>query len=112
MEHWQNPSNFGRVIKPDLVIDQINPLCGDNVRFTFKIRKGKILEAKFTGSGCAISVASSSMLSEYIIGKKISTLTKLTGDKVLGLIGGSVSPARLKCAFLPLEVVRKLGDRD
>jgi len=110
LEHWQNPNNFGKVADADLVIDQVNPLCGDQVTFSFKIDRGKIKDVAFTGSGCAISVASSSMLSEYIKGKSIKDLEKLTGQKVLDLIGGPVAPARLKCVFLPLEVIRKLKD--
>lgn len=109
LEHWQNPQNFGRMKGADLVIDQINPLCGDEVRFYFKIKKGKIDSVSFTGNGCAISIASASILSEFIKGKKISILAKITGEDVLSLIGGPVAPARLKCAFLPLEALRKIA---
>jgi len=108
LEHWQNPQNFGKVIDADLVIDQVNPLCGDQVTFYFKFARGRISDVSFTGSGCAISVAASSMLSEFIKGKSIKDLEKLTGEKVLDLIGGLVAPARLKCVFLPLEVIRRL----
>ena len=107
LEHWQNPQNFGVINNADLVIEQVNPLCGDEVTFYFKIEGGKIKDAKFTGSGCAISIASASILSENIRNKKISTLTKITGEDVLKLIGGSVAPARLKCAFLALEALRR-----
>jgi len=47
---------------------------------------------------------------ELMKGKKVKVLTKITGNKVLDIIGGSVSPARLKCAFLPLEVIRKIKE--
>ncbi len=110
LEHWQNPQNFGVIDHADLVINQVNPLCGDKVTFSFKIERGKIKDVAFTGFGCAISVASSSMLSEYIKGKSIKDLEKLTSQKVVDLIGGPVAPARLRCAFLPLEVIRKLKD--
>ena len=69
-----------------------------------------ISHVSFTGSGCAISIASSSMLSSYIKGKSIKSLEKITGKKVLDLVGTSVTPARLKCVFLPLEIIRKLKD--
>ena len=108
LEHWRNPLNFGRLGDADIVIDQVNPLCGDQVTFYFKIKKGKIEKVSFTGSGCAISVASASILSEAIKGKRVEDLAKITGKDVLTLIGGSVAPARLKCAFLALEAVRKL----
>lgn len=108
LEHWQNPQNFGTMDVPDVVVEQVNPLCGDEVTFFFRIKKGKIEKVSFTGSGCAISMASASMLSEAIKGKRVRELEKITGQDVLGLIGGSVAPARLKCAFLPLEAIRKL----
>jgi len=139
LEHWRSPQNWGVMPEADLVIDQINPLCGDKVTFYFKFSRGPanknlklmqsmdikskisnlklnsatpriIKEVRFVGSGCAISIASSSMLSSYIKGKSIRSLEKITGKKVLDLIGGLVAPARLKCVFLPLEIIRKLKD--
>ncbi|MDZ4209901.1 MAG: iron-sulfur cluster assembly scaffold protein [Candidatus Curtissbacteria bacterium] len=118
LDHWRNPQNFGEMKKPDVVIDQVNPLCGDEITFFFKfekkrtlnfeLRNSKLKEVTFTGSGCAISIASASILSENIRGKSVSALSKITGRDVLKLIGGSVAPARLKCAFLALEALRKL----
>src|SRR3989304_691085 len=109
LEHWQNPLNFGEIDDADLVIDQINPLCGDEVRFYFKIKNNKVAGVSFVGNGCAISIASASILSEFIKGRPISFLAKLTGKDVLGLLGAPVAPARLKCAFLPLEAIKKLA---
>src|SRR3990167_8960582 len=109
LEHWQNPLNFGEIDDADLVIDQINPLCGDQVRFYFKIKNNKVAGVSFVGNGCAISIASASILSEFIKGRPISFLAKLTGKDVLGLLGAPVAPARLKCVFLPLEAIKKLA---
>ncbi len=109
LEHWQNPQNFGVISDADLVIDQVNPLCGDEVTFYFKINSGKIKDVAFSGSGCAISIASASILSENIRNKKVSTLCRITGEDVLKLLGGPVAPARLKCAFLALEVIRRIN---
>ena len=108
LEHWRSPQNFGELADADFVIDQINPLCGDQVTFFFKIKKGKINKISFTGKGCAISIASASILSEAILDKPVSALAKITGHDVLKMIGGSVGPARLKCAFLSLEAVKKI----
>ena len=109
LDHWQNPQNFGEMDVPDVVVEQVNPLCGDEVTFFFRIKKGKIEKVSFTGSGCAISMASASMLSEAIKGRRVKELERITGQDVLGLIGGNVAPARLKCAFLALEAVKKLN---
>lgn len=109
LEHWQNPQNFGVMDKPDVVIDQVNPLCGDEVTFYFKIKGAKIAGVSFVGNGCAISIASASILSEFIKARPVSFLAKLTGKDVLEILGGPVAPARLKCAFLPLEAIKKLA---
>ncbi len=109
LEHWQNPQNWGRIKNADLVVNQVNPLCGDKVTFFFKIKDGKLADVSFTGTGCAISIASASILSQNIKTKPVKTLVKITGEDVLKLIGGPVTPARLKCAFLALEAIKKLG---
>ena len=124
LEHWRSPQNFGKLADADFVIEQINPLCGDQVTFYFRFAKRKktngdvpfkidddtiIGEVSFTGKGCAISIASASILSEAIFGKPVSALDKITGRDVLKMIGGPVGPARLKCAFLSLEAVKKIA---
>jgi len=111
LEHWKNPLNFGEIKGANLVIEQVNPLCGDEVKFYFKIEKGIVNDVKFSGNGCAISVATSSMVSERIKGKSLKLISKIVGSDVLKMIGGNVAPARLKCAFLPLEVIRKLESK-
>jgi nitrogen fixation NifU-like protein len=109
LEHWRNPLNFGKIEGATLIIDQINPLCGDQVTFYFKIENGKVKNVKFTGNGCAISIAASSILSEKIKNKNVKSLSSITGKDVLALLGGTVAPARLKCVFLSLEVIRKIS---
>lgn len=111
LEHWKNPQNFGTLKNADLVIDQVNPLCGDEVTFYFKFddKRLTINDVRFTGNGCAISIASASILSEKIKNKSVKSLSKITGKDVLMLLGGSVAPARLKCAFLSLEALRKVS---
>ncbi len=108
LDHYKNPKNFGKLDKPDKVIEINNPLCGDKFNMYAKV-KGDIIEnVAFTGEGCAISVASASMLTEYSKGKKISDLKKLNTPFILKLIGIDLSPNRLKCALLPLEGLHKL----
>src|SRR3990167_3882386 len=112
LEHWRSPQNFGTLPDADFIIDQINPLCGDQVTFFFKIKKGKINKISFTGKGCAISIASASILSEAILNKPVTALAKITGREVLKMIGGPGGPARLKSAVLLLEAVKKLAISD
>jgi len=109
LDHYRNPKNFGRLDKPDLKAGDINPLCGDHYEFQVKVKNGRIEDVRFSGDGCAISTASASMLSESIKGMKISELKNLSENDVLKLLGIEVSPTRMKCALLPLNIVKKLA---
>ena len=106
LDHYRNPRNFGQIDKPDVDTNDYNPLCGDKIGMQLKISGNKIKEIKFYGSGCAISQASASMLTEEISGKTIQDILKLTKEDVLDLLGIEISYARLKCALLALKVLK------
>lgn len=106
LDHYRNPKNFGKMEKPDAKFRELNPLCGDEYEFQLKFSDGYAKDVKFNGDGCAISMASASMLSEFVKGKKISEIRKISPDDVFKLLGITVSPARIKCALLPLSVLK------
>ncbi|MBI4894682.1 MAG: SUF system NifU family Fe-S cluster assembly protein [Candidatus Aenigmarchaeota archaeon] len=108
LDHYRNPKNFGKLDKPDVKVRELNPLCGDQYEFQVKVSDGKITDVKFNGDGCAISTASASILSEFIKGKKISELKKMEQKDLLNLLGIEVSPARIKCAMLAFNIVKKV----
>lgn len=108
LEHYKHPKNFGKLGKPDKAIVINNPLCGDKFFMEAKVKGGTIENIGFTGEGCAISMASASMLTEHSRGKKISDLKKLDMPFILKMLGIELSPNRLKCALLPLEGLQKL----
>lgn len=108
MDYYRHPKNFGKMENPDIISKDYNPLCGDSVEIQLKISNNKIVDVKFNGSGCAISRASASMLTEIIKGKTIEDIIKLDKDDILKLLGIELSPLRLKCALLPLKTL-KLG---
>lgn len=110
LDHYRSPKNFGRLDKPDVKVRELNPLCGDQYEFQVKVSDGKITEVKFNGDGCAISTASASMLSEFIKGKKISELKKMEQRDLLSMLKIEVSPARLKCAMLAFDIVKKVAE--
>jgi nitrogen fixation NifU-like protein len=72
----------------------------------------QIKDISFTGNGCAISIASASILSEFVKDKSVRNLSKIESKDVFNLIGGPVAPARLKCALLGLEALRKFRIND
>ena len=107
LDHYRNPRNAGSIENADASFEDINPLCGDKVRMDLRIRDGVIEDVKFKGRGCAISQASTSLLTEEIKGKKIADIDGIGKDEVLANLGINISAARLKCALLGLKVLKQ-----
>jgi nitrogen fixation NifU-like protein len=107
LEHWQNPQNVGVLKKADIDVTETNPLCGDEIRLTMQIEKGKIRNVLFLGKGCAISQASASLFTDKIKGKSLVSIKKITEGDALELLGIELTPARMKCALLVWKTVQK-----
>ena len=105
--HWQNPQNYGVVKHADFDVNDNNPSCGDKIRLSGKIAKGKLSDIKFESSGCAISKASASLLIERVKGMPISKISKITSADVLKNLGVEISPARHNCALLGFHALLK-----
>jgi nitrogen fixation NifU-like protein len=107
LDHYRNPRNFGHLEKPDAVAEDMNPLCGDQIRVELQVdQSGKVSDLRFSGKGCAISQASVSMLTETVKGKSLSEIATLPKDVVLENVGIGISPTRMKCAMLGLKVLK------
>lgn len=110
MDHYKNPRNKGKIKKADFTLADSNPLCGDELEISIKLEKDQqtVKEIKFTGKGCAISQASMSILSEYLIGKKLQQIIALKNEDLFRLLGNiQLSVMRVKCALLGLRAVQK-----
>lgn len=108
LDHYRNPRNFGPLESFTHVSNKDNPLCGDKIEIAIRVDNNIIKDIKFNGSGCAISIAASSILTEKVKGKSIQDLRKIDKSYILDELGIELSPNRLKCALLPLEVLNKL----
>ena len=108
LDHYRNPRGHGVMEDADADAEGMNPLCGDEV--TIYVRFGEdsdtIDEVKFSGRGCAISQAATSMLVEMVQGKKASEVASLDKDELLEEIGIPLTPIRLKCAMLGLTTLK------
>jgi len=107
LDHYKNPRNFGTIEDADFSYEEGIPSCGDVIRLDLKIRNNKLEDIKFSGTGCAISQASVSILTENVAGKEIEDVISLTDHDMLQALGGQVSPIRFKCALLGLTVLKK-----
>ena len=110
MDHYEHPRNQGELLGSDVLSERdSNASCGDMVQFYLKIKDGKVVEVKWKGSGCAITPASASKLSEYLQGQTLQELRKMSEDELLTKgVGFEVNPGRMKCLMLPIKVVKKL----
>lgn len=107
LEHYKRPMNFGVIDDPDLEFEDSNPFCGDEQHVTIKLDDdGKVSEIMFDGTGCAISTAATSMLTDELIGRSRDELILLPKEFVLDLLGIDISATRMKCALLGLKVVK------
>lgn len=106
LDHYQHPHNHGTLADATNSYEDSNPLCGDRIRVELKIENGVIADVRFTGKGCAISQASASMLTDEIKGKSLEELGSINKQTVLDMLGIPLSPSRLKCALLPLKVIK------
>ena len=113
LEHYRHPHNFGTLEHPDVVQEGSNPLCGDRLTLMLDIdEEGHVDEVAFTGRGCAISQASASMLTDLVRGKSLDEIAKIGRQDIIDELGIEISPARLKCALLSVDTLRRaLEDR-
>lgn len=108
LDHWKNPRGHGELENADAHADGQNPLCGDEVSIyvRFGADDETIEEIKFSGRGCAISQAATSMLTELVQGRTATEVATLPKDELLEEIGIPLTPARLKCAMLGLGTLK------
>ncbi len=107
IDRYQNPHFKGELDPHDITFEDSNPLCGDELRIDVRVNgEEKIEDARFSGRGCAISLASADLLLEYVQGKSIEEVKALSKDDVLDLLGIELGPVRLKCALLSLKVLK------
>ncbi len=108
LEHWKNPQNFGILKAPTHRAAKNNPLCGDEISMTMCIDNTRIADIAFDGRGCAVSMASASLLTEHVRGMTLAEIATLSPKNVTDLLGVVPSPARLKCAVLALDVLQSV----
>ena len=108
LDHYKNPRGHGVIEDADASAEGLNPLCGDEVTIyvSFEADGDTIEDVKFSGRGCAISQAATSMLTEMVQGRKATEIAALPKDELLEEIGIPLTPIRLKCALLGLGVLK------
>jgi nitrogen fixation NifU-like protein len=107
IDRYQNPHFRGELDPHDITFEDSNPLCGDELRIDLRLNgEDKIVDARFSGRGCAISQASADLLLENVQGKSLAEVKDLSKEDILDLLGIELGPVRLKCALLSLKVLK------
>lgn len=130
IDHNKHPRNFSCLASPTHQAEGFNPLCGDRITLHLKVEENRIIEVGFQGAGCAISTASSSMMTEIVKGKTLEEAKSLfdqfhallmdkaviSGGPDLGklevLSGVKAYPARVKCATLAWHALQEAIGQD
>lgn len=126
LDHYKHPRNRGEFEDDTLTIEMNNPTCGDRIFLQVKLDGNVIEDVRFTGEGCSISMASASMMTQAIKGKKLSEALEMSEqfskmmlgkevdisvfglDDIEALQGVANFPARIKCATLAWKAVEKV----
>lgn len=123
MDHYKNPRNRGSFTDDAVKIELNNPTCGDRITLQLKVEDGIVKDARYSGEGCSISMSSASMMTEAVKGQTIEHALELA-DKFSSLMKGETVdfgdyediealsgvnkfPARIKCATLAWNALRK-----
>ena len=128
LDHNKSPRLFGRLDPADSSADGHNPLCGDRLHITLKLEDDRVSDLRFDGKGCAISVASASLMCEAVKGKRRTEIAHLFSEihavlthhdapvpddlgKLAALSGVREFPVRVKCASLCWHTLNAALDR-
>jgi len=126
MDHYKNPRNRGTLDEDSVTVNLNNPTCGDRITLQLQLEDGIVKDAKWGGEGCSISMSSASMMTSAIKGKETSVAMEMAdkfslmmqgkaaafdeyedGEDIEALSGVNKFPARIKCATLAWNALRK-----
>ncbi len=106
ISHYEHPHNKGRIDKPSATFHEFNPVCGDDITVYLTIEDDILKDVKFDGSGCSISIAAASMLTDEVKGKRLAEIERMGFPELKEIIGIDPGPVRLKCATLSLKTLK------
>jgi nitrogen fixation protein NifU and related proteins len=104
LAHFRNPHNAGDLAGASSIVEVTNPVCGDILRLSVRVEDGFISVARFKTQGCVAAIASSSMLTDMLIGKSLAGARDITADQISGALGG-LPPETFHAAHLCADAI-------
>ena len=105
MDHFENPRNVGTIENPDGVGKMGNPVCGDVMEITIKVKNETITDARFRTFGCCAAIATSSIVTEMVRGKSLDEAERISKKAVAEALDG-LPPAKMHCSNLAADALQ------
>ncbi len=107
LDHLNNPRNHGTLADPDILVNGGNPGCGDVVTMYVKVdADNRIMDIRFEGQGCTISMAGASLITEMVKGKTLKEIEEMPYTALIDQMGEDVVKSRLRCATLGIDTLK------
>ncbi len=106
MDHFRNPRNVGELADADGVGQVGNPVCGDVMKLMIKVKGDRIEDVKFQTFGCGAAIATSSMVTEMVVGKTLKEALAISNKAVAEALGG-LPPTKMHCSNLAADALHK-----
>ena len=106
MEHFSNPRNVGEIADADGIGEEGNPTCGDIMRIYIKVKDGRLADVKFKTFGCGAAIATSSMVTEMVMGKTLDEAMEISNKAVAEALGG-LPAVKMHCSNLAADALHK-----
>ena len=110
LDHYRDPANKGKLEDFDFKQEGLNPHCGDRIEVFLELEQGKVTDISHDGSGCAISQAGASLITEEVKGLNEQEIKNITKEDMVELLQIPVDYTREKCAMLALQTIKKALD--
>lgn len=107
LEHFRNPHNAGDLPDATVTVEVTNPVCGDILRLAVRLEAGRVAAARFKTQGCVAAIASSSVLTDLLLGKSLAELRAIAPKEISAALGG-LPPATFHAAQLCTDAVAAL----
>jgi nitrogen fixation protein NifU and related proteins len=115
LEHFRNPHNAGNLTDPSAEVEVTNPVCGDTMRLSIRVKDGRVAEARFKTQGCVASIAAGSVLTDLLANRTLGEVREITALRISEELG-QLPPTTMHAAELAMDaltaVLEKLAEAE